>query len=485
MTTIQYTPPPTVRDFIKHFRPGELFLDWIVGPVGSGKTTGIFFKLAFMAQLQAPSPIDGIRRSRCVIVRNTAPQLRDTTIKSFMYWFKDGQAGKWKATDKDFILRFGDVECEVMFRPLDTPDDVNRVLSLEVTFAIIDEFVEIPQAIVEALSARCGRYPPAIEGGATNWGMWGASNPGQETDWWYAYLEDEGLLEPGVELTNWKYFKQPSGFADGTKPYDFKTAENTANLPGGTGYYTNLSKGKTEHWIKQYIEVQWGYAMSGKPVFPMFRPEIHMAKRPLVPNPKLPLIIGYDPGMDSALVFGQYAESVSRLAVLGEMVLENFATDRMIHEKLKPYLRAKFPGYRIVVVPDPASRNRSQAQQGASVMQELKKHFEVFDDDNDNSIESRIGSAQHYMMQLTEEGPALVLDPSCVNLRRALVSGYRYGLLKDGAKKEVPEKNKYSHIADAFTYFTRYARRGEQQAGQKLNLPQVPQLRSRNGYVMR
>src|SRR5437868_3465042 len=114
MATIQYTPPPTVRSFIKHYRPGELFFDWIVGPVGSGKTTGIFFKLCYMAGLQAKSPIDGIRRSRCVIVRSTMPQLRDTTIKSFNYWFKDGQAGKWYATDKNFVLRFGDVECEVM-----------------------------------------------------------------------------------------------------------------------------------------------------------------------------------------------------------------------------------------------------------------------------------------------------------------------------------------------------------------------------------
>ena len=128
MATIQYTPPPTVKEFIKHYLPGELFMDWIVGPVGSGKTTGIFFKLCYMAALQAKSPIDGIRRSRCVIVRSTMPQLRDTTIKSFNYWFKDGTAGKWKATTSDFILRYGDVECEVMFRPLDTPDDVDRVL---------------------------------------------------------------------------------------------------------------------------------------------------------------------------------------------------------------------------------------------------------------------------------------------------------------------------------------------------------------------
>src|SRR5688572_15793920 len=119
-TLIDYTPPDTVGRFIKDHLPGELFYDWIVGPVGSGKTTGIFFKLVYMAGLQAPGP-DGIRRSRAVIVRNTSTQLRDTTLNSWFTWFKDGQAGIWKATDKVFVLRFGDVECEVMFRPLDTP----------------------------------------------------------------------------------------------------------------------------------------------------------------------------------------------------------------------------------------------------------------------------------------------------------------------------------------------------------------------------
>jgi hypothetical protein len=53
---INYTPPDTINDFIKDFIPGELFYDWIVGPVGSGKTTGIFMKLCYMASLQAPDP---------------------------------------------------------------------------------------------------------------------------------------------------------------------------------------------------------------------------------------------------------------------------------------------------------------------------------------------------------------------------------------------------------------------------------------------
>jgi hypothetical protein len=145
---IDYFPAPTISEFIKSYRPGELFYSWVVGPVGSGKTTGDFMKLVFMAMLQAKGP-DGIRHTKAVIVRNTAPQLADTTIASWMQWFKPGQAGDWSVTSKRFMLRFADVECEVLFRPLDTPEDIGRVLSLDVTFAIVDEFIQIPKPIIE------------------------------------------------------------------------------------------------------------------------------------------------------------------------------------------------------------------------------------------------------------------------------------------------------------------------------------------------
>ena len=476
MATIQYTPPPTVKEFIKHHRKGELFFDWIVGPVGSGKTTGIFFKLCYMASLQEKSPIDGIRRSRCVIVRNTAPQLNDTTIKSFNYWFKDGVAGKWKATTKDFILRFGDVECEVLFRPLDSPDDVDRVLSLEVTFAILDEFVQIPREIVEALSARCGRYPPEIEGGATNWGMWGASNPGMESDWWYAFLEDHELLKDGEDPANWEYFKQPSGLSE--------DPENLANLPGKDTYYTNLIKGKTQHWIKQYVEVQWGYSIAGTPVFPLFNPELHVSKRPLKASPYWPLLVGYDPGLSgSGVVIGQYDESAGRIVILKDFALKDYATDRMIIEKLKPWLFRHYPDHEILVIPDPSSSNRSQGKQGDSVLKELRRHFAV-KEDTDNTLESRLAPAAYYMSRLTGEGPALILDPGCLDLKRALVSGYRYDVAKNGTKAENPAKNNHSHIADAFTYLCRYCRKGEMRAGKKLEQAKqrTPQ-RAVNRYV--
>jgi hypothetical protein len=475
MATIQYTPPPTIREFIKDYRSAELFYSWIVGPVGSGKTTGIFFKLVYMAKLQDKGP-DGVRRSRAVVVRNTLPQLRDTTLSSWNYWFKDGQAGKWHATDWKFVLKFDDVECEVLFRPLDRPEDVARVLSLEVTFAIIDEFVEIPKQIVEALSARCGRYPSAIMGGATNWGMWGSSNPSTEDNWWFEHLHDATIhVQPGEDLDaavakdallgaaarNARYFLQPPGLlSDGTSNPD---AENVENLPGGPAYYTNQAKGKSEAWIKQFLETQWGYSISGKPVVPTFKPELHVAKAALNYNPNLPLIGGFDPGLGgSAMIFGQ-EDLDGRLLVLGELVQTGYGTTRFISEKLKPYLKRRFPLLdmsNFIIAPDPAAANRAQNDEKTAV-DILKKHFNVKVESN-NRLPLRLDAIEHFTTRLVDGKPALLVDAKeCPVLLRALKGGWRYALDKNENLKAdaAPEKNPYSHPGDAFGYLARYYHR--------------------------
>lgn len=457
MAAVNYKAPPTIGRFITDYRPGELFYDWIVGPYGSGKTTGIFMKLCFMAKLQAPGP-DGIRRTRAVIVRNTMPQLRDTTLSSWNYWFKDGQAGSWSATDKKFVLRFDDVECEVLFRPLDTPEDINRVLSLEVTFAIIDEFVQIPKEIVEALSARLGRYPSAKDGGATNWGMWGSSNPDTEDNWWFEYLHEQCRKdgEPEREDTNATYFHQPSGFSD--------EAENLENLPGGRGYYTNQAKGKSEAWVKQYIDAEWGYSAAGKPVVTSFKADWHIAdpvRGPLRFNQFLDLVIGWDPGVGtSALILGQ-EDLHGRLLVFGELIVTGYGTQRLIAEVLKPYLRRRFPDARVVVAPDPAATQRAQTDE-RSVVDEIRRHFPVKVESN-NRLPLRLDAIDHYTGRLTGAGPALQIDgKECPTLVRALKGGWRYAL--DNKRGNVvkglePEKNQYSHPGDAFGYLARYFHR--------------------------
>ena len=413
-SVVTYTPPPTVEDFIRDYRPGELFYNFIIGPYGSGKTTGNFFKIIHMAMLQKPSPADGKRKTKVVIVRNTAPQLRDTTIPSWHLWFKDGQAGTWRVTDKEFQLRFpcegGDVECDVLFRPLDTPQDVSRVLSLEVTFAVLDEFVEIPKEIVDALSGRCGRFPqknewpdtlPEEERGATNYGMWGASNPGDEDSWWYDFLVES-------RSANVSYYHQPSGLSD--------AAENLGALKGGRKYYENIAMGKSREWVKQFVEAEWGHSISGRPVVPTFNRELHISKVPLRPDPYLPLVIGYDPGVrHSALICGQM-DFFGRMHILAELILEGYGTERMILDRLIPMINTRFRDFEIIIAPDPAANSRTPTNETSVVDvlkdQRWKKRWTVKIGPT-NLLTPRLEALTHFTTRLTEKGPALVIDPGC------------------------------------------------------------------------
>jgi len=476
---IDYTPPPTVREFIRDMRPHELFYSFITGPLGSGKTTGLFMKLVRMATLQTPGP-DKIRRTRCVIVRNTAPQLKDTTIASWNMWFKDGQAGTWRATERNFTLRFGDVECEVLFRPLDTPDDISRVLSLELTFAILDEFVQIPRPILEALSGRVGRYPSAKDGGATNWGIWGASNPDVEDNWWYDYLFGPAATRVDLpanfatltdadwaewerpyrnDVNNVHYFRQPGGLDP--------TAENLENLPprdGSPAYYTNLAKGKSKEWIEQFINGNWGFSAAGKPVVGTFNPKLHISKSPLLFQPVYPLVIGLDPGLEGTGVVFTQQDMNGRVLVLGEIVETGFGTERLIKERLLPYIRRRFPNAEIIVAPDPAAANRAQTDERA-VVDVLRKHFPgCVKIETDNRLPRRLDAIDYYTTRLIDGEPALLIDEKqCPHLIRGLRGGWRFEVVtKNDTQKAMPEKNAHSHVCDGFAYACRYFHRGSE-----------------------
>lgn len=469
---IEYTPPPTIKAFIRTHELNRLFYNWIVGPVGSGKTTGIFFKLIFMAKLQAPSP-DGIRRTRAVIVRNTMPQLKDTTLVSWGYWFKDGQAGHWNATDKIFTLRYGDVECMVLFRPLDTQDDVARVLSLEINFAILDEFVEIPKAIVDALSGRLGRYKQPDGTPVTVWGMWGSSNPSTEDNWWHDYLHSDGVLRHShdpdemarqriehvmkyADEPNATYFHQPSGFDS--------HAENLDNLPGHRAYYTNVAKGKSDAWVKQFVEAQWGYSISGQPVVPQFREDIHVAKRPLRFNAHLKLVIAFDPGIAGSAMLFMQEDYDGVLSVFKELVQSGVGAQQLIENRLIPTLDKDFRGADFVIALDPAGANRTPTDE-STVRKILERYFgrERVDCETNNRFPLRLNAIEHYTSKLIAGVAAVQIDRlGCPTLIRALKGGWRYthDLKKDVLKSAEPEDNPFTHVGDAFGYGCRYYHRG-------------------------
>ena len=76
---IVYKVSPT---FVR-FHQDDSKMKFVMGPVGSGKSSGCIWDLFFNACKQRPDE-DGIRHSRYAVIRGNYPQLRSSTVKSFL-----------------------------------------------------------------------------------------------------------------------------------------------------------------------------------------------------------------------------------------------------------------------------------------------------------------------------------------------------------------------------------------------------------------
>lgn len=402
----------------------------------SGKSVTCCFEVVRRASMQA-SGKDGKRRTRCAIVRETARQLQDTTMKTWLDWFPDGVCGRLMKTTKTYYLSVGDVECEVMFRALDDADDVANLNSLELTFAWFNECRDIHPDIVDAMSKRIGRFPSSKDGGPTWFGMWGDTNPPTMETWWYYQMEH---LDPkdGVSPNEnkWAVFKQPSGRS--------AFAENIENLPDG---YYDIT-GRSEEYIRVFIDGEYGLSSAGMPVYKYFRPDYHMAKERIrhIENGVRPIVIGVDAGLTPAAVIGQM-DARGRALILAECVSFDMGMQRFIRQMLKPLLAERFSGCPVFVVTDPAGMQRAQTDERSVVDIIRAEGFKVRPA-RTNTITARINAVDDYLMRQVDGDPAFLVDPSCVRLKAAMMGGYRYKPRGDN----VIDKNDHSHVAEALQY---------------------------------
>ena len=427
------------------------FISLAVGPVGSTKTTAGILKILWHAAQMAPCK-DGIRRSRAVWVRNTREQLRDTSIPDFLKWIPDGVMGSFLKTEYKFFINVGDISCEVLFRGLDDANDVRRLLSLQASFIIFDEFREIHPDIYNTAQGRVGRYPDKMmngvgcvtDDGRPNAHMWGMTNPPDQDTFWETLLTEP---PDNVHVTI-----QPSGLDP--------EADWTQFLPDD--YYHNLAQGKTDDWIDVYINAKFGKSLSGQPVFKSFDRDTHVAKENITPlYTDTPLIIGVDAGLTPAAVVGQIAYD-GRLIVYDALISEDMGALRFVTERLKPLLANKFPGRTTMVIIDPAAFQRAQTDERTVADIYKAQGFSVRPA-RSNSVTARIAAVERYMSRTVNGKPGLLIDSDgALPLVQALAGKYRYKINQKGAKDESPEKSHpWSDVADAFQYLCLHADGGE------------------------
>jgi hypothetical protein len=441
---ITYTPPPSLRDFLA----SDKFVSLVTGPVGSGKSSAAMVKILYHAGLMKPGA-DGKRRSRAVVVRNTRQMLTDATIPTFLSWFPEGEAGAFLRTDTRFELRIGDIECDVLFRGLDDQSDVRRLLSLEVSFGVLDEFRELHRDIYEALQARVGRYPSRANGGCVkedgspNAHIWGASNAPDLGTYWEEYLSSPPA--------NAAFFRQPSA----------RTPEADWLGQLREGYYEDIAQGKSDDYIRVYIDNEFGRNLSGQPVYRSFNSDFHVAKETLQPfrlNTN-PLVIGLDFGLSPACTVNQIIPD-GRLLTFAELTSDGMGAVRFISDKLKPLLATRFPGFPVICVGDPAGTQRAQSDERSVFDMFRAAGFRIIPA-RTNSIAARIGAVEAFLNRQVNGKAACLIDPSCTTLIQGFRGKYAYKLRTNGSLDDKPEKNQWSHVADAHQYACLHADGGQ------------------------
>ena len=448
-TSLGYTPSPTGEAFLASTQ----FVKLIMGPVGGGKST-----LALMDLFQRSAtqePFNGVRRTKFGILRNTVAQLKATIKPLLDTWFVEltgGRMGHWRLSDNTFEARFRlqdgtVVHSEYVLLAADTPDDVRRLLSLELSAAWVEECREVDPEVFAGLQGRVNRFPSRKMGGVTCPGIIGSTNPPPLGTFWH-----EMISNPPDKC---EAFVQPPALLDdgGLNP----DAENLVNL--APDYYDNLIAGKSEDWIDVYLKNRFGAGDLGAPIYKAsFRAPFHTATSPLraVLGSVSPLVVGMDNGLQAAAVVGQ-RDMRGRVNVLAECFVpedETMGVESFLDKLLLPMLAerfATFPKEKIVFVLDPACFQRSQVDEKTIAQAVAARGFQVVKAST-NDPQKRIGAVEALLTRQIDGGAALLFDPTCGHTLQALAWGHRWMKSASGSLRMTAEKNHHSHIGDALQY---------------------------------
>ncbi len=436
---LKYQATPT----LSLFHHSEAFVRGVKGPIGSGKSVGCCMEIFKRASQQLPG-MDGVRRSRWAIVRNTGPELETTTLKTWLDWFPESKFGKLNRKPPiTHHCRVMDIDLEVIFLALDRPDDVKKLLSLELTGCWFNEAKFIHKDIVDAATGRVGRYPSKKnkpEDVPNNqWPTWYGvimdTNPPDDDHWWY-----EAAEEVNGAINGWEFFDQPSGLS--------KEAENLENLP--VGYYDKLIAGKDKEWIKVYAEGKYGTIKDGKPVYSSYNDNTHCGELTAIPFKQIE--IGQDFGNTPAAVICQ-ENSLGQIFALEELVAEDMALTTFA-QLLKKKLSSDYPNCPYRIFGDPSGGFKDQHQKTA---------FDIFRAEGllvrpapTNKIKPRLEAVNQALNHMVNGRPKLMIDKKkCSILRKGFNGGYKYKRMQvSGTDRftDEPDKNRFSHPHDALQY---------------------------------
>lgn len=447
---LDYKASPTAAAFHRD----NSFFRGLRGPVGSGKSITCLIEIFHRASRQKPGRM-GIRKTRFAVVRNSYPELKSTTLKSWQEWFPE-EICPVRTNESPMTGRLRlplpdntSIDMEILFIALDKPRDIAKLLSLELTGAFVNETKEVQKEVVDTLTSRVGRYPSMRDGGPTWSGVWCDTNAPSDMHFW-AELEKDPPM-------GWKFFVQPSALLeDDSAPNGYRPnpkAENIANLPGGHQYYLNLVAGKDANWVRAYVLNNFAATMAGKPVFGGdWNEQLHVNPLPLIPIKGHEVVVGLDFGLTPAAVFTQMVDG--RLRVLDELAAKRMGLEQFLISDVLQLIGQKYYDYNIFFSGDPSGMKGSDTDE-RTCFQVLSKLGLRAAPAFANNLEARLGSVRGFLTRLVGGKPAMLVSPTCRGLINGFNGEYMYAKLQLSGEtryRDKPEKNQASHVHDACQY---------------------------------
>ena len=461
----------------------------IRGPFGSGKSVLCVHAVLKHCQEQTPWEVkdntgavqERIRYSRWAIVRNTFPELKLTTVKTWRDWVPDflGEFA-WSAPYThylDFPLPDGTrVKAEIIFLALDKPDDVKKLLSLELTGAWINEAREVPKEILDALTGRINRYPSPALGGPSWSGIIMDTNSPDEEHWWPIMAGDteppEWMSDDEkatlVRPTGWKFYTQApamlevfdeSGKVTGYVPNPERANREIRNEKGQVirkglpdKYYLDMITGKSRTWIRIYILNQYAALIAGKAVYQEWSDELHILSKVYQPDPRYAIHVGVDYGRTPAAVFMQYIDR--RIFVFHEFVMAGVST-RTFGRSLKLEIGRKgWQEFTIKLWGDPSGDDMKETsdQAPSEIMRSIG--LQVLPAPTNDPL-VRIEAVSALLTEMTPSGPCYNVSPNCHHLIAGFRGGYHFKPMTGGNRGQFdtrPAKNRSSHPHDGNQY---------------------------------
>ena len=447
MSTVVFKATPKQREFIQ----SKAYLNFFMGPRGEGKTTtGIFGALAHaMEHDSALWPI------RWAVIRDTWENLKSTTISSLRL-----VVGQYKLAEEGLglkepkVVAIGTTSSAGAFRPLvefnffglDRPEDANRLQGFEAGGAWIEEPAPaadiasgVPEdSLIAVSSLRQRGVRPRVQI---------TMNPPDAHHWTIKYRDDPDTIEQmaaaGIDIA---FIEIPPG-------------EN----PGITEEYRRRNRAIFEAMgrpdlVQRLVEGKIGYIQLGERVTPEYNPDTHDAKDALVILRRVPIMRGWDGGLNPTTVWWQQTNQ-GRIYIFKSIRSANVPMMYHVEHAVIPWQiehGLRFHEYQDHGDPNLLTRDAAKGDSAAlDVIQSLltsRPGVPAQFQPGPISIDDRVGPIRSQLRLNNKFGqPVVQIDPEAWELKRALGGGWHRKILPAGIVGDIV-KDEWSEHGDALGY---------------------------------